>query len=225
MDNLDPSTAEGSYKIGVQLAADGRYEEALIQLADVRNRFPYSQFTTDAELKIADIHFERESFVEAQNAYLLFKDFHPKHPRIDYATSQLALSYFHQLPDTIDRDLSQAQNAISAFDDVIRSYPGTEYAKKAKEKRAKIYDMLAQKELYIADFYFKQKQYLSALGRYEDVLRKFPDRGLDAKALYGAAISAKESRELDRAKSYAERLLKNFPKSQEAKDIQGKVKL
>ena len=47
---------------------------------------PYSEKATLAELKIADIHFERESYEEAASYYQDFVELHPNHaeaaPRI-----------------------------------------------------------------------------------------------------------------------------------------------
>ena len=72
----DASTPEGAYQIAEDLAKDERYEEAIAKFQDIKNKFPYSRFATMAELKIADLHYDREAFVEAQSAYQLFKEFH-----------------------------------------------------------------------------------------------------------------------------------------------------
>lgn len=216
-DKLDSATAEGGYKLGEKYENDERYEEALAQFAIVKNKHPYSKYAVEAKLKIADIHFKREDWAEAQAAYQVFKELHPKHPRIDYVTYQLALSFFNQLPSTIDRDLTLADKAILYFDEVIASYPNSEYAPKAKEHKEKSLMMLAEKEEYIARFYFIRDMYDSALGRYEDLMNKYPGLGLDAKALKGAAISADKIKDIPKAKEYYQRLLKNFPDSDEAK--------
>ncbi len=127
-------------------------------------------------LRIADIHFEREDFIEAQNGYQYFKELHPTHPRIDYVTYQLGMSFFNQLPSTIDRDLQLAQKAILYFDEVTTSHSTSSYAAKAKEYKEKAVKMLAEKENYIAHFYFICDKYGSALGRYEEIIKTYPIR-------------------------------------------------
>ncbi|MDX9730169.1 MAG: outer membrane protein assembly factor BamD [Bdellovibrionales bacterium] len=217
VDKFDPSTAEGAYKLAEQYEKDERFEEAVGKYADVKNKHPYSRFATMAELKIADVHFTRESYIEAQYAYQTFKELHPKHPQIDYVTFRLGMSFFNQLPSTIDRDLSLADKAILYFDEVIASYPQSQYAKEARDKRTESLKKLAGKELYIADFYFKKKQYGSALGRYEGLLRSYANvEGFAAPALYRAAISARETGDRDKAGRYAKRLIQRFPDSTEA---------
>jgi outer membrane protein assembly factor BamD len=101
-EKYDTSTPEGAFKQAEEYEKDERYEEAVQKYAEVKNKFPYSRFATQAEMKIADVHFTREAFIEAAGAYQLFKEFHPKHPQADYVTFRLALSYFNQLPSSID---------------------------------------------------------------------------------------------------------------------------
>ncbi|MGE0634777.1 MAG: outer membrane protein assembly factor BamD [Pseudobdellovibrionaceae bacterium] len=140
-----PDSAEGLFKHAQELEKDERFEEALARYQDVKNKHPYSRFATQSEMAIADIHFRREEYPEAQVAYQTFREFHPKHERIDYVTSQLGLSFFHQLPSTIDRDLTLAERAINYFDEVLLKYPKSEFAKCAAEKRAEYIKMLSEK--------------------------------------------------------------------------------
>src|ERR1041385_5795724 len=97
---LDSNTAEGSFALGEKYEKDERFEDAIAQFSNVKNKYPYSTLATASELKIADIHFKREDYAEAQASYQTFKELHPSHPKIDYVTYQLGMSYFHQLPPT-----------------------------------------------------------------------------------------------------------------------------
>src|SRR5690606_33276577 len=95
-----------------------------------------SNWATRAELAIADVHFKDEAYPEAQVAYQTFKELHPRHPKIDYVTFRIGLSFFNQLPTTIDRDLTLAHDAIASFDELINEFPNSEFAKEAREKKA-----------------------------------------------------------------------------------------
>jgi outer membrane protein assembly factor BamD len=216
-ETIDTSTAEGAYKLAEEYEKDERFEESVGKYTDVKNKFPYSRFATQAELKIADVQFKRESFIEAQYAYQTFKELHPKHPQIDYVTFRLGLSYFSQLPSTIDRDLSLADKAILYFDEVMTSYPGSQFATEAQAKKNEALKMLAEKEIYIAQFYFKKKQYGSALGRFEAVLKNYSNvDGFSPPALLGAARSAKATGDRDKVLKYIKTLHTKFPQSDEA---------
>src|SRR5579862_1861877 len=102
----ESNSAEIAFNAAVEFENDERYEEALAKFNEVKNKHPYSKYAIEAELHIADIQYKRENFIEAQTAYQLFKDFHPKNAKVDYVTYRLAMSLYNQLPSTSDRDLS-----------------------------------------------------------------------------------------------------------------------
>lgn len=226
-ESYDTNTPEGAFKLAEKFQKSSRFEEALAQYNEVKNKFPYSKLATEAKLRIADIYFERGEYPEAQASYQSFKELHPNHPRADYATYQLAMSYYKQLPPTIDRDLSLASRAMIYFDEVSSTYPNSEYAPKAREGKENILKMLAEKEYYIGNFYFIREHYLAALGRFEELLNKYPGLGLDKEALYRAAISAYRVKEYPKAKYYYERLISQHGNSDEARsareELDGKL--
>lgn len=217
-------TAEGAFSIAQEFDKDERYEEAIRRFQDVKNKFPYSKYATMAELAIADAYYKQESYAEAQVSYQTFKELHPKHAQIDYVTFRLGMSFYEQLPETEDRDLTLSQSALLYFDEVISVYPNSEYAKQAREKRDETLKKLATKEMYIADFYFKRKIYLSALPRYEALLKNYPNLGFDSAALSRASLSAARLGELDRAKQLNARLQKDFPGTSEARETAEELK-
>ncbi len=212
----DTNTAEAGFQAGEEYEKDELYEEALQKFTEVKNKFPYSRFAVEAELRIADVHFKRETWIDAQNAYQLFKDLHPKHPRIAYVTHRLGMSYFNQLPSSVDRDLTVADKAIVAFDDVLKSYDKSEFVEEAKAKRAEARKMQAEKVLYIAQFYYIRDIYDSALLRYEKLLKEFTSEGYAPKALLGAGISAFEIGERGKGEQYLQQLVKNYSGTSES---------
>lgn len=208
-------TPEGAFAYAQDLDKDGRYLEASKRYQEVRNKFPYSRFATQAELALADVYFKQEEFAEAQLAYQTFQDLHPKHPQADYVLFRIGLSYFRQLPPTIDRDLSLANQALKYFDEFLSRYPNSELNAEARDLRAKTQSMLEQKERYIADWYFKRKLFESALGRYQDLLKKFPGSEHQAHALSRAALSAIRSGNRTLAMNLLAELSREFPGSRE----------
>ena len=71
--------------------------------------------------------------------------------------------------------------------------------------------------MYVANFYTKRKIYESALKRYEYLLKTYPNLGLDAAALFGAANSAFKSGEKERGQQHLKNLYSLYPSSDEAK--------
>ena len=212
-DKIDANTAEGAYALAQRYEKDERFEEAITYYAEVKNKFPYSRFAVDAELKIADVEFQRENYVEAEAAYKIFREFHPDHSRMDYVLFRLGMSVYHQLPPTIDRDLSLAATSIDHFSTLVRIYPQSPHTPESLKQIDKVKKMLAEKAKYVADFYFIREKWESALGRYEELLQNHS--GFEAQALYGATLSAYNNKELDKAKKYFKRLLAEHPNSTE----------
>lgn len=223
-DEKKADTPEGAFALAQEFDNEERYEEAITRYQEVKNKFPYSRYATMAELAVADVYFKQESFPEAQASYQLFKELHPKHPQIDYVTFRLALSYYKQLPETIDRDLSLAPNAIAICDEVIAQYPNSPHAQESKDKRAEVIKKMAAKEDYIANFYFIRQKWDSALGRYEGLMKTYPNLGFDAQALSRAAISANKLGELEKSKKYLSELKNKFPQSSELESAQKEIR-
>lgn len=217
-------TPDGAFAIAEEFDKSERYEEAIRRYTEVKNKFPYSNFATKAELALADVYYKQESYAEAQVAYQMFKDLHPTSPQADYVQFRLGMSYFNQLPSSIDRDLSLANDAILNLTDLIKKFPNSQYQGEAKEKRSAVIKMLAEKEEYIADFYYKREIYDSALGRYEGLYNNYKGLGFEAKAMSRIVISAKKIGDDPKAKKYLALLEKNFPDSSELKDAKKEMK-
>lgn len=216
-------TPEGLFAIAQEFEQNERYELAIQRYSELKNKFPYSAFATQAELAIADVHYKAESWPEAQLSYQSFRELHPKHPRIDYVTHRIGLSYFNQVPDTVDRDLTLAKDAIASFEEVIARFPTSEHVKDAREKRDECLKRLAGKEDYIGDFYFKRGLYDSALPRYEGLVKNYSGLGFDARALARAAISASKTEQKDKARRYLDTLRQKFPDSEELESAKQQV--
>jgi len=203
-------TPEGLFAIAQEYEKDERYEDAIRRYNDVKNKFPYSAVATKAELAVADVHFKEESYAEAQLSYVTFRELHPKHPQIDYVIFRIGLSYFNQLPETIDRDLSLAHEAINYFNEVTDKYPNSAHVAEAAEKRAQAIKKLAEKEDYIADFYFKRDHCESAVLRYENLVKKYPNQGFDSRALARLVLCSKKLNDNSKAQKYFQILKEKY---------------
>ena len=148
----------------------GRYILANEKLNALRAQFPYSYYATPAELLQADILFKQENYVEAAAAYLVFKDFHPKHKDMAYVIQRIADSFYFQLPSTFDRDLTPGVEAMKHYDDLLRYYGDTDYAKEAKVRIDRVKEMLEDKDIYIADFYYRTEDYEASRARYVEMI-------------------------------------------------------
>lgn len=195
--------AEVLYKEAKNLIKDERYILATEKLNNLKNQYPYSYYATPAELLYADILYLQENYVEAAAAYLLFRDFHPKHEKIAYVVFKIAESYHNQLPDTFDRDLESAVEAIKYYQEILTKYGSSGYLKDSKEKITKAKSMLENKEKYVADFYFKTEVYDAARWRYLDILTNFQSKKLRSHSMQRVILSTYYLKEYEKCISFS----------------------
>lgn len=175
--------AEKLYKEAQGLIKNGRFLLATEKLNIIRSKYPYSYYATFAELMSADVLFQQESYAEAAAAYIVFKDYHPRHEKIPYVLSRIGESFYKQIPATFDRDLAPAFESIKYYNFLIRSFPQSEFIGDARERIAYSEKMIRDKEKYIADFYYKTEVYKAARYRYDGIINKFQNKELVDHAL------------------------------------------
>ena len=152
-----------------------RYQIALDKLRLIKNKFPYSKYSILAKLRTADVYFLQESYAEAAGSYELFIELHPIHGKVSYAAFRLAESHFQDIPGNIARDIFSASAALKAYQNFTRRFPNDKRAPKAKKRLKQCRNILANKELSIAEFYIHWDPAESALGRFEKIVKHYPD--------------------------------------------------
>jgi outer membrane protein assembly factor BamD len=206
------SEAEILYKEAQELMEADRFILATEKLNLIKTQHPYSFYATPAELLQADILYLQENYIEAAAAYLLFRDFHPRHEKISYVVFKIAESYYKQIPDTIDRDLEPAIEALKYYDEVIQKYPESSYVADAKKKISQAKKMLREKDLYIADFYFKTKEYSAARYWYLDILENHRDSKTRSHAMLRTILATSKLKEWQPCLDYVEKFYQSVDK-------------
>src|SRR5262249_37213571 len=92
------SDAKQNYELGMKELDNKNYLEAAKYLEYVSAKFPYSTYSAQAELALADADFDQEKFVEAIERYKNFIKLHPTHAKVDYASYRIGLSHENQIP-------------------------------------------------------------------------------------------------------------------------------
>jgi len=207
------TAAEVLFKEAKALMDDERYLLATEKLNQIKNQYPYSYYATPSELLQADILFLQENFTDSAAAYLLFKDFHPKHPQSAYVVYKIAESYYKQLPDTNDRDLEAAHEAIKYYGELITKYANSEYTKDGQKKIDECKGRIKAYEQYVADFYFKTEEYSAARWRYFDILANFQSSDLRSHSMQRIVLSTYYLKEYENCITYANKYTQELTKS------------
>jgi outer membrane protein assembly factor BamD len=169
---------------GNENLSQGRYKDAVDAFQKIKDRFPYSKHAVSAELKMADALYLQEEYDLAYTAYDEFEKLHPKHKDMPYVIYQKGMSNFSQVKSK-DREQAHTLKAKEEFERLIKRYPRDDYANKARKNLRECLIYLAEYELFVANFYYKQGRYRAALGRYTYILNNYPDMGQYQDAMEG----------------------------------------
>lgn len=158
------------------------WPSAIAHFEHVKQRFPYQlQLAAESELRLGDIAFAREHYTEARGIYRNFVRFRPTHPRVDYAAFRAGLSAFQNVPGdaflnppAIEKDPTDAREALRELREFVETYPASEYVVEARAAMQKSEEFLAAHELYVARFYASRKKWKGVLLRVDTLRRVFP---------------------------------------------------
>jgi len=211
--------AQNYFTEGEAAYASGNYGEAIARWKKVKESYSSPELTTQAELKIADAHFEDESFIEAVAAYEDFRKLHPSHPKAEYALYRLGLSHYFQVAGT-DRDQTPVKNAVLTLDGFLRLYPDSAHAAEVKQKLADCRIKQLAYENYVGRFYLKTGKYPSAIKRLQEALIRFPQTPKLDETLFYLGKAHLEFGDAAKAKSVFQRLTVEYPDSPLSRDAE-----
>jgi outer membrane protein assembly factor BamD len=174
---------ETIYDYGAEAMQAGDFRDALLYFQALQARYPFSNVTRQAQLDMIYAYYrnrERESAIDAAQA---FERENPTHPRVDYAIYMRGLAHFDQAPSWIERwfnvDMTERPprdtlEAFSAFRELLRRFPDSEYAPDARERMIFLRNRLATSEVHVAEYYMRRGAYVAALNRAKYTLEHYP---------------------------------------------------
>ncbi|HUC61526.1 MAG TPA: outer membrane protein assembly factor BamD [Alphaproteobacteria bacterium] len=200
------------YNDGMNALAEERYQDAAKSFDEVEREHPYSMWATKAQLMAAYSLYQNDSYDDAINDLDRFIQLHPGNRDIAYAYYLKALCYYEQVTD-VERDQSASEKALSSFQELIRRYPDTPYARDGRKKLDLVKDHLAGKEMEVGRFYEDRGQYLAAINRFKTVVDKYQTTTQVPEALYRLIECYMALGIVDEARRTAAVLGYNYPNS------------
>lgn len=207
----------------LKLSQKKKFEQAIECFEVFKNRYPDSNYALDAELKIGDSYFQNKEWLLAAESYALYTKLHPSSPKLDYAHYRAGLAYENQLPKKIDRDMTMLPKAEDNFATVFRRYPDSPYSQMAQEKYDQMRQKVAQRNMYVAKFYYKFGEYRAAIPRFLQILQDYPGLGFDEEALYRLALSYRKLGLQDKAQAATQLMQEKFPESKKTQKLGQKI--
>ncbi len=189
-------------------------------LRRIRREYPYSRYAALAELRLADCAVIQNNYTEAIRAYRSFVRHRPAHPEVPYAHFKIAEAYYRQIPSDFflsppaqERDQTATRSALRQLRRFVLDYPDSEYMEEAREMVRGALGLLAQHELYVAEFYLGLDRPQAAVGRLRHLLDVYEGSGIEPQALLllgRVFLHMRETRDAQRA---FEELIDRFPES------------
>lgn len=161
---------------------DGNYDESAELFQQLKDRFPYSRYALLADLRVGDAYFKAKRYDEAVLAYDDFIRLHPKNDAVPYAIYQMGMVYHEQMLIPA-RDPTNAKKASETYQRLLRQYPKSEWAVKARPRLQEALERMAAHDMFVGKFYMRTSRYRAAIGRFKRVLTDYPDVGLYGEAL------------------------------------------
>lgn len=204
--------ADQLYADGVAEMQKGNYDRSVEAFDDVEENYPYSTWSTHAQLMHGYAQYKQQNYDEAIDALNRFIALHPDNQDIAYAYYLKALCYYEQIDD-VQRDQTSTYEAIQTLTDVTTRFPESAYARDARVKLRLAQNRLAGHDMTIGRFYEKQHLYAAAVGRYQDVITSYQTTTYTAEAMERLTECYLDLGLTDAAQRTASVLAYNYPGS------------
>jgi len=198
------------YEKGSHALGRSRYAEARSSLQKIVERHPQSSFAPLARFLVGETYYREAEFDKAIKEFEAFMAFYPRHQIADLAQYRLAMSYYDQLKP-VEQDQGLTAKALAEFRKLVKEYPESRYAPDALGKMDICRLRLAQKELWVAHYYFNQRNLLAARQRLELILKEYPGSLVVPETLFLLAEIQRQEGEPGEAAGTLKKLADDYP--------------
>ncbi len=181
-DNLEMQMIE-AYNEGLKEFNKGDVFFAAKKFNEVELLYPQSIWAPRSTLMAAYVYYSQLYFTDAIYELERFLEKYKNHPNTDYAYYLLAICHYNQIVDE-KKDIGEIIKAKTYFNILIKEFPNTDFAEDAKFKLELIQEILASKELYLANYYLDKEKWIPAMNRYKKIVNEYDTTIFVEEALY-----------------------------------------
>ena len=180
--NLEMQMTE-AYNEGLKELKKGDIFFAAKKFNEVELLYPQSVWAPRSTLMAAYSYYSQLYYNDAIFELERFLDKYKNHPDTDYAYYLLGVCHYNQIIDE-KKDLGEIIKAKEYFTLLRNKYPNTDFSEDAKFKLELIEEILASKELYLANYYLEREKWIPAMNRYKKIVNKYDTTIFVEEALY-----------------------------------------
>ena len=120
------------------------------------------------------------------------------------------MSYFKRV-NGIDTGASLAQQALDEFEKLRKLYPRNPYMEITEKRIKRCKNILAEYEFYVGKFYMDKGSHKSAVQRFNNILKQYPDSKIESEAMYNLGLSYRDIGEEEKAVEVLSVLIEKYP--------------
>lgn len=201
------------YNTAMNQLEAGENAQAANLFDEVERQHPYSVWASKAQLMAAYAHYLENNYEDAINTLNRFIELHPGNRDIAYAHYLKGLSYYERISD-VRRDQEMTTKARESFQELVKRFPESKYARDARLKLDLTENHLAGKEMVVGRYYLENGNYLAAIGRFRTVIERHQTTSHVPEALHRLVESYLALGVVEEARATAAVLGHNFPGSE-----------
>ena len=202
-----------AYNEGLKEFNNGDVFFAAKKFNEVELLYPQSIWAPRSILMAAYSYYSQMYFTDAIIEIERFLDKYKNHPNTDYAYYLLAICHYNLIVDE-KKDLGEIIKAKEYFILLVEEFPNTDFAEDSRFKLELIEEILASKELYLANYYLEREKWIPAMNRYKKIVNEYDTTIFVEEALYRLVELNYKIGLLDEAKKYTALLGYNYQSSE-----------
>ena len=206
------------FAMASQAFAEEDWDKAIEVFEQLVFAEPTHPRVVEARMYLARAHFNKGEYITSVSEFTRVLDRHPGHPLAPQASLGICQSYVAQSPH-VQRDQSFTVQAWNTCQNTVTDFRGTEEATEAAALRDEMESKLAHKIFIAGDFYYRRNLFHSGIVYFNDLLEQYPRNEWAAQALLRLHQSYSELEWDTEAEEARERLLRQFPDSEAAREI------
>lgn len=221
-------TSTQLFNDGERALAKGSYSVAVKNFEALDAIYPFGPYAEQGQLDIIYAYYKDGDDASAMVAADRYTRLYPRGAHVDYAFYMRGIVGFNEGlswlqkavgVDPAPRDISTLQQSYAAFAMVVHQFPNSLYYSDSLTRMAYIRNLLARREVMIAEFYLEHQAYVAAANRATYVVQHFQGSPQVINAL---VVMVKAYRALDLEemanKTYAI-LQTNYPNTKQFRDL------
>ncbi len=179
------------YRHAREALENADYSVAITRYDALIARYPFSDYSTQAELEKIYTQYKSYQFDDAVTAADRFLRAHPRHPAADYVMYLKGVTDFNRdqgvldtlMPNGVKRDISNQTRAFEDFALLAKRFPNSRYIGDARRRMLYSRNRIASHQLSVAEFYVSRGAYIAAAKRASDIISEYPGAPATADAL------------------------------------------